>query len=94
MERPTNEELGQAFGEMFFNRVWISHQEPEKLAAHILEVIAKLAASTFKSADSGEDRGDFAKGREQMAMHAIALLAGAKDWKHVERILFGDGNGD
>lgn len=64
------------------------------LEYHIMDVVAKLAKSVFKSAANGDDRGDFAKGREQMAMHAIALLVGAKNWKEIERILFGDGNGD
>lgn len=54
---------------------------------HVMEIIAKLTHSVYKSAED-PNRGDFAKGREQMAMHAIALLVGAKNWKQVERILF------
>lgn len=55
--------------------------------------IVSLVESIYKSADSGDDRGDFAKGREQMGMHAIALLVGS-DWRTIERILFGEENGD
>jgi hypothetical protein len=59
----------------------------------VLDVVVNLMNSVYKSAED-PGRGDFAKGREQMAMHAIALLVGAKDWKQIERILFGDSNGD
>lgn len=62
--------------------------------SHVMTVAGRLAESVLKSAASGEDRGDFAKGREQMAMHAIALLVGANNWKEIERILFGGSNGD
>ena len=58
---------------------------------HALVVVSKLVRSVYKSAGDPE-RGDFAKGREQMAMHAIALLLGT-DWKTIERILFGEDNG-
>jgi hypothetical protein len=60
---------------------------------HILGVIAKLMNSVYRSAEDPK-RGDFAKGREQMAMHAIALLVGAKNWKEIESVLFEDNNGD
>ena len=54
-------------------------------------VICRLIWSIAKSVEDPE-RGDFAKGREQMAMYAIALLVGT-DWKSIERILFGDEDG-
>lgn len=60
---------------------------------HVANVVTKLVESVLKSAKDPE-RGDFAKGREQMAMHAIALLLGMGNWKSVEGILFGDSNGD
>jgi hypothetical protein len=59
----------------------------------VVDTISRLVDSILRSAFSGDDRGDFAKGREQMAMHSIALLVGS-DWKTIERILFGDDNGN
>lgn len=64
------------------------------LPVHLREVILQITESIIKSAQN-PGRGDFAKGREQMAMHAIALLVGAKNWKQVERIIFPEErNGD
>jgi hypothetical protein len=96
MSRSSNKELGKQFGGMFHSRVFVDRHSPEALSEHILEVMAKLATSVYKSADKGDDRGDFAKGREQMAMHAIAMLMGVRNWKYVERIMFptGSSNGE
>lgn len=81
--------MAQEFGDLFEKVA----NKPD-LSIHVREVVLKLTESLFKSASKGKDRGEFAKGREQMAMHAIALLLEAKDWKQIERILFGDGNGE
>lgn len=59
--------------------------------AELTEIVSRLVFSISKSVQDPE-RSDFAKGREQMAMYAIALLLDS-DWKTIERILFGDDDG-
>lgn len=89
MGKPSSTELGEKFGRMLVET--LDGQTADGIAEHIMSAIAKLSASVYKSAQDPA-RGDFAKGREQMAMHAIALLVGS-DWRTIERILFGENNG-
>jgi hypothetical protein len=77
---------GEEFGNMFEEAV-----NRANLPSHVRDVILRLMRSIYKSSVYPQ-RGDFAKGREQMAMHAIALLLDS-DWKTIEHILF-DGVSD
>lgn len=78
-------DFGRRLGERMFS---------QGLSADTVITLAlfQLMESIYKSADKGANRGDFAKGREQMGMYGVALLINS-DWKTIERDMFGENDG-